>query len=399
MPRKPEIEYISLSTCRKGEGRNAPVHLKKSFEFLQKLANNALKAGPFSIVTDKQFPHVAPSGDVHDFLSYAPYWWPENTGDKNTKYVRKDGKRNPGLLKNKTRVKKPTKHYKDIQIVKDQQQLELFAENFMYLCLGYFFFEMESYAVYAVELLQIFFLNETTRMNPNLNYAQLVRGSQNCTKMGRGEGVVSGRALCRIANMLSYLDNFYLYRPIDQHIKAWFNQYFQWLIGSPVAKQAARAKNNIHTWYIAHVVSTVRFLDPSSAELTRHIVDFFEKTLPEQIDMATGDQPLESKRAQPLHYLAFNMYAILYIAELAKSIELDMYLTKKEILHTAALYMIKVSKAKQKIDITEAARCVEIIWKRVCGDDCCKEFIDLCHNCEFAERISGPKNAVCKCWL
>ena len=97
------------------------------------------------------------------------------------------------MLKNKTRVKKPTKHYKDIQIVKDQQ-LELFAENFMYLCLGYFFFEMESYAVYAVELLQIFFLNETTRMNPNLNYAQLVRGSQNCTKMGRGEGVVSGRA-------------------------------------------------------------------------------------------------------------------------------------------------------------------------------------------------------------
>lgn len=72
MPRKPEIEYILLPTCRKGEGRNAPAHLKKSFECLQRLANNALKAGPFSIVTDKQFPHVAPSGDVHDFLSYAP---------------------------------------------------------------------------------------------------------------------------------------------------------------------------------------------------------------------------------------------------------------------------------------------------------------------------------------
>ncbi|RCH88326.1 hypothetical protein CU097_007398 [Rhizopus azygosporus] len=72
MPRKPEIEYISLPTHRKGEGRNAPVHLKKPFEYLQKLANNALKVGPFSIVTDKQVPHVAPSGDVHDFLSYAP---------------------------------------------------------------------------------------------------------------------------------------------------------------------------------------------------------------------------------------------------------------------------------------------------------------------------------------
>ena len=54
-------------------------------------------------------------------------------------------------------------------------------------------FDRSSYADHAVLLLNTFFVDERTRMNPHLNYAQLVRGSQNKTKMGRGEGVISSR--------------------------------------------------------------------------------------------------------------------------------------------------------------------------------------------------------------
>lgn len=64
----------------------------------------------------------------------------------------------------------------------------------MYLCLGYYFFKEDKYAEYAISLLEIFFINEKTRMNPNLTYAQFIRGSQNTTKAGRGEGIVSARA-------------------------------------------------------------------------------------------------------------------------------------------------------------------------------------------------------------
>lgn len=71
--------------------------------------------------------------------------------------------------------------------------MESIAENLTYLCLGYYFFNNDNYAIQAVSLLNVFFLEEKTRMNPNLNYAQLVRGSQNNTKLGRGEGVISSR--------------------------------------------------------------------------------------------------------------------------------------------------------------------------------------------------------------
>ena len=39
-------------------------------------AEKALTAGPFSVT---QKTRVAPSGDKHDFLTLAPYWWPDST--------------------------------------------------------------------------------------------------------------------------------------------------------------------------------------------------------------------------------------------------------------------------------------------------------------------------------
>ena len=78
-------------------------------------------------------------------------------------------------------------------MVKDQTFLQSFVENVLHLCLGYHMFDRASYAEHAVLLLKTFFVDEKTRMNPNLNYAQLIRGSQNKTHLGRGEDVISSR--------------------------------------------------------------------------------------------------------------------------------------------------------------------------------------------------------------
>jgi hypothetical protein len=189
------------------------------------------------------------------------------------------------------------------------------------------------------------------------------------------------------------------YHAISQHIIHWFSCYSQWLIESPVADQASKAKNNIYTWYMVHVVSVQHFLYPSSLQLTNYIKKFFEKSLPEQIDKKTGNQPLESKRTKPFHYLAFNMHAILFIAELARSIGIDVYHLKRDYLHLAAIYFTKFEQTKPGIDITEAARCVDIISKRICIDGCCSRFVEYCKHSKYAEKISGPKNIICSLWL
>jgi hypothetical protein len=48
-------------------------HLQPAYEALRRDADRALSAGPFSVVNKGALP---PSGDKHDYMSYAPYWWP-----------------------------------------------------------------------------------------------------------------------------------------------------------------------------------------------------------------------------------------------------------------------------------------------------------------------------------
>ncbi|KAI9485983.1 MAG: putative alginate lyase [Benjaminiella poitrasii] len=378
-PRKPEVEYISLRKLQLQKQRGPNDTTKEAYHCLERLANNALKSGPFSITFGKQPPHVAPSGNVHDFLSYAPYWWPESNSS-NTKYVRKDGKRNP-----------------DIGVLKDQSQLESIAESLTFLCLGYYFFNNENYAIHAVSLLDTFFINQRTCMNPNLNYAQLIRGVQNKTKLGRGEGVISSRVLARIANVLPLLETFNGYYILKQHIINWFRAYLSWLQTSPVALEAARAKNNIHTWYIVQVTSIEQFLNPLSSHAPNLVLKFFNESLPKQLDSKTGNQPLESKRAKPLHYLAFNLQAIIFLAELAKNtIGIDIYRANNSI-QLATRYITNFTGKDQ--DITEAARCVEIVLSGIEDqDNCCRRFIDACYHCKYTEKISGPKNAIHILW-
>ncbi|KAI8647892.1 putative alginate lyase [Parasitella parasitica] len=378
-PRKPEVEYISLSKLQAQKRAEPTEKTREAYKCLEKLANNALKSGPYSITFDKKQAHTAPTGDMRDFLSYAPYWWPEHPNDRNTKYIRKDGKKNP-----------------DVAEARDQCQLESVAESIQFLCLGYFFFNNENYAIHAVSLLDSFFVNEKTRMNPNLNYAQFVRGSQNHSHRGRGEGVISSRALSRIANLLPLLDAFHGYYALKQYIHSWFGSYLEWLQSSRVALEAAKATNNIHTWYTVQVAAIEQFLHPVSPQVSNVLYTFFKESLPKQMDAKTGNQPHESKRTRPLHYLTFNLQAIVFLAEVSKDVGLDV--CRSNDLVKLATYITKYASDDNQ-DITEAVRCVEIIANGTGNqDETFRFFLDKAYHCKFAEKMGGPKNAIHVLW-
>ncbi|MFL5562085.1 MAG: hypothetical protein ACJ79K_11465 [Gemmatimonadaceae bacterium] len=50
--------------------------LRPAFDALILAADSAMTAGPWSVMQKKKVP---PSGDKHDFMSLAPYWWPDST--------------------------------------------------------------------------------------------------------------------------------------------------------------------------------------------------------------------------------------------------------------------------------------------------------------------------------
>ncbi|KAI8881750.1 putative alginate lyase [Backusella circina FSU 941] len=382
-PRKPEVEYIYLKKLEQQKQRGPDEYTKPVYEGLKRLGNSSLKNGPFSVTFEKQAPHIAPSGDPRDFLSYAPYWWPENPNDAGNvvKYIRKDGKRNP-----------------DTGAVKDQAQLESLAENMTYLCLAYFFFEDQKYATHAISLLNTFFISEKTCMNPNMNYAQFVRGCQNKSKMGRGEGVISSRSLCRIVNLLPLLNTSHDFDSSRDQLRIWFERYLEWLLRSPVALEASTSRNNIQTWYTVQVVSIEHYLYPTLPSALNRVVAFFDTVFPNQVDQKTGNQPLESKRTKPFHYLAFNMQAVTFLASIAGSLGVNIC-AKHNLVHLATRYISTFAAPQPKEDITQGLRCVQIVAREIDDKDgCCNNFIKCALSCSFSEKISGPKNALCALW-
>ena len=69
--------------------------LDQLFGDLMRCAFDSVEQGPFS-VTDKT--NEPPSGDKHDYLSMAPYWWPDENSKDGLPYIRKDGLRVPGSV-------------------------------------------------------------------------------------------------------------------------------------------------------------------------------------------------------------------------------------------------------------------------------------------------------------
>src|SRR3954454_11434419 len=64
----------------------------KKVDSLLAEADQALKSGPYSVTFEKA--KVAPSGDKHDYISQAPYWWPDSLKPGGKPYIRKDGRIN-----------------------------------------------------------------------------------------------------------------------------------------------------------------------------------------------------------------------------------------------------------------------------------------------------------------
>src|SRR6476469_7472519 len=63
---------------------------------LEKDARRALQQQPLSVISKAVTP---PSGDKHDYMSQAPYFWPNPDKPGGLPYINRDGERNPELEK------------------------------------------------------------------------------------------------------------------------------------------------------------------------------------------------------------------------------------------------------------------------------------------------------------
>lgn len=244
-----------------------------------RLADNALKLKP-PAVTDSIATNSA--GGPHDFFSQADYAWPNSTNKNGLPYVTHDGQSNPNVF---------TAHRMAMRDMKDAVAA---------LAAAYAISGDDQYARKANAFLEVFFLDEKTRMNPHLQYAQAVLGSAT----GEPYGVIDTLHLTELAVAIPFLEKSPAFeRSVDTGVKQWFNNYIHWMLTSTNGIKEMKNANNHSMAYFLQLAAFSKFAgDTNTFQFCQE--RFKNILLPGQMTN-DGSFPRELKRTKPYGYSIF----------------------------------------------------------------------------------------------
>lgn len=269
-------------------------------ELATQAADKALHDGPFTVMSKSVTP---PSGDKHDYMSQAPYFWPDPSKTNGLPYIRHDGLRNPEIRK-----------------ITDHDSLGQLGEAARALALAYFFTGKPVYSDRAALLIRTWFLDPGTRMNPNLEFGQGIPG----INTGRGIGIIETRAFMQVVDAIGLIQGSSAWTAADQQgMQDWLGRFVHWMRTSGKGQDESAAKNNHGTWYDLQLSDYALFL--GNRDLATATVRQAEtKRIARQIE-SDGRQPLELVRTKAFSYSEGNLSGLMQLAELGRQVGVDLW--------------------------------------------------------------------------
>jgi hypothetical protein len=306
--------------------QNDPIY-QKAYQSLISEANKSLKYGPVSVMEKNNIP---PSGSKHDYMSLAPYHWPDPSKKDGLPYMRKDGEINP-----------------EVKLYKDKDYLPDICSHIYTLAKANYYSGEKKYYNHAIKLIRVWFLDTATRMNPNMNYGQAIKGEND----GRGAGLIDGRNFIKVIDAIELMNRDGAYPKEDlKNMQAWFTDFLQWMQTSKNGMNELNAKNNHGVWYDALRLSISLFTNQKEA--VSKIIQNAQIRLSYQMD-DNNRFPLEMARTTSLHYSVFVIDAFLKIAKMSERIGVDFWensLNPKHTLKAAVNEMIPYLVEEKKWD-------------------------------------------------
>ena len=243
-------------------------------------AERYLRETPLTITA---FPAARSSGGPHDFYSEGDYWWPDPK-DPGGPYIRRDGETNPD------------------NFVAHRDAMRRLSQIVPALVAAYQITGDERYARHAAAHLRAWFVDEGTRMNPNLLYGQAIKG----VATGRGTGVIDTIHLVEVARAAWVLEQLaFLKGETLIATKDWFRRYLAWLTTHAFGTVERTSGNNHAAAWALQVAAFAQFVgDDARLADTRR---FFRDTLIAGQMAPDGSFPRELGRTKPYGYSLFQL--------------------------------------------------------------------------------------------
>jgi len=251
--------------------------------------NWAMKQKPVT-VTASSSPRSA--GGKHDFFSEADYWWPDPKNPDGP-YISRDGLTNPD------------------NFLEHRKAMIRLSKIIGALASAYKLTGDEKFVKQAVIHLNAWFNNPETLMNPNLLFAQAVKGKFT----GRNFGIIDTIHLMEVAQGIIVMQKA---NAFDQKtaagVKNWFAQYIKWLNTSKPGLEEKLVKNNHATCWAMQVASFAKLCD-DKVMLDSLRIRYKTVLLPNQMG-SDGGFPLELARTKPYGYSIFNLDAMTMLCQI-----------------------------------------------------------------------------------
>ncbi len=239
--------------------------------------------------------------EVHDYYSEATYFWPD-PDHPGGPYIRQDGHANPG------------------RFMDNKNALNAMSDAVFSLGSAAFLLDNTAYAQRAARVVNAWFVNSKTRMNPNLEYSQAIPGFNT----GRAEGVLDGRVLIRAIQGMEFLAATGSWDPKDQAAtRRWFEDYLHWLLHSKTAEDEKNSGNNHASWYVAQVAAVANYVGDSAAQQAAFA--FYRDNIFNRQIAKNGSAPREELRTRSLSYSAFNLEAYSDVCRIAQVQGVDLW--------------------------------------------------------------------------
>jgi hypothetical protein len=263
-----------------------------------KAADGYLKEEPVTVIAASS-PRSA--GGKHDFFSEGDYWWPD-PANPDGPYIQKDGMTNPD------------------NFVAHRHAMVRMSRIVASLTAAWRITGDEKYAQQAIVHLKAWFVDEDTKMNPNLLYAQAIKGRFT----GRGIGIIDTLHLIEPARSAQLLEKAGLLKGDDlAAIKKWFADYLTWMTTHKYGLDEMNAQNNHGTCWVAQVAAFASFTsDEEKLAMCRK--RYKDVLLPKQM-ADDGSFPLELKRTKPYGYSLFNADAMATVCQILSTKDDDLW--------------------------------------------------------------------------